>query len=285
MNKNTVNLLIAAAFIGTTFFTGCEIKNSGKPQQSQVQALKADSSVTAETTDVQQKHVSQTGVPGSKKKQKKEVVIHEEFNAELWDNVVNKDLTKTKESLVKGADVNARAFGEWTPLMRAVSDRNIEMCILLIENGANVNAREKNNNPIIAFACGNNNTDIVKLLLKNKAKANVKNSEGMPVLAVTASHGIDNVKLLIENGAEVNMTDRNGKTALMVACSYGRADVAKYLIDKGADVNAKMADGSTALSIIQNNIGKEMTEVRRLLKAAGAEETVVEDTKPDLRRR
>jgi len=265
LNFKFISLTLTAGIIFSAMIAGCVKTEPVKSQKNQIQ--KPDSAVA----EVKIEQPLKKEVQAPKEKQKKEIVIHEEFNSELWDNVVNKDLKKTKESLEKGADVNARAFGEWTPLMRAVSDRNLDMSKLLIEHGADVNAREKNNNPVIAFACGSNNIDLIKLLLKNKALANVKNSEGTPVLLVSSSYGLEPVKLLVEKGADVNKPDLNGKTALMVAASYGRTDVVKYLLEKGADVNAKMTDGSTALSITKNNIGKEMPEVRKLLKEAGAE--------------
>ena len=236
-------IFLLVLFISTFLFSGCQ-------KESEKQSAGKDAKVQ--------------NVEGGAAK--------EELNREIWDAVINKNVEKARSMLEKGADVNARAYGGWTPLMRAVSDGNIEISKLLIERGADVDAREDLGNPILLFACRKDRVDILSLLLEKGAAVNVKNAQGEPALSVAASYGIEVVGPLVERGADVNAQDNDGKTPLMVAAVYGRADIVKFFIEKGADVNARTKSGATVLGLMRPYIGHEMVEVRKDLISAGARE-------------
>ena len=203
---------------------------------------------------------------------KKDFGNKEEINRELWNAVINKDIEKTRSMLEKGADVDSRAYGGWTPLIRAVSDGNSEISGLLIERGADVNAKDNSGNPLLFFAFRKEKVKILNLILEKNADVNIKNSEGQPAISVAASYGIEVVRPLVERGADVNIQDNDGKTPLMAAALYGRADVVKLFIERGADVNARTKSGATVLNLMKPYIGHEMVEVRKELKSAGAKE-------------
>jgi ankyrin repeat protein len=206
---------------------------------------------------------------GCNKEAGKQDANKERLNKQLWDAVIDRDIIKVRSALESGADVDARAYGGWTPLMRAVSDGNYEISKLLIDRGADVNAKENFGNPLLFFSLRKNKINILNLLLEKGVYVNVKNWEGNPALSVAASYGIEVAKPLIEKGADVNARDNDGKTPLMTAAVYGRADVVKLFIEKGADVNAKTKSGATAISLMTPYIGHEMDEVRAELRKAG----------------
>lgn len=143
--------------------------------------------------------------------------------------------------LMKNEDTDLRNY---TPLMTAVREEDIEMVKLFVKYGASVNA---------------------------------KDSWGISVMsrAVSTKHDSDIsaaiVDFLINNGANVNETSSNEKdnnmTLLMHAVFHGNINIVATLIKNGANVNAQSEKGLTPLLAAQV---KGYTEIEYLLKQNGA---------------
>ena len=132
---------------------------------------------------------------------------------DVWGNL--KSLEEIKELLKKGADVEAKNKYEYTALMKAAINGQLDVVKYLIDNGADVEAKD----------------DI-----------------GQTALMMAANWGkLDVVKCLVEGGADVNAKDGDGRTALLGAAISGQLDEVKYLIDKGADLEASDKFGQTVL--------------------------------------
>ena len=144
-------------------------------------------------------------------------------------------LAVAKLLLDKGADVNARATWDGTPLTDAADSNNLPLAELLVDRGANVNAT-------CPFGC--------TCLHHAVSSKNV-------------------AEFLITKGADVNIKDNNGRTPLNWAVRRRHKDVVELLIAKGADVNAKNNEGETPLSIAEE---KGHTEIVELLRKHGAKE-------------
>ena len=115
------------------------------------------------------------------------------------------DMEMVKLLIANGADVNAKANNDWTPLYRVVSK---EMANLLIEKGADVNA---------------------------------KDSSGETPLHVAINHGAKAVvEVLITKGANVNAKNNQGETPLEFAVDQDAKEIAELLIAKNIQVNAKV---------------------------------------------
>lgn len=171
------------------------------------------------------------------------------------------------------ADVNARNYSGWTPLMLANSS---DATRLLLAAGADVNAQNNSGDtPLISTQ----NSETTQLLLKAGANVNTRNYLGETALmgAVT-----EKTNLLIAAGADIDARDNNGLTALMAAARSGRADVVSLLVIAGArrdlvasggdlyDVRTKHMEslnGMTALDMAQ--MQGHVSVVKLLEKSVG----------------
>lgn len=152
-----------------------------------------------------------------------------------------KDISNIDIDLMKNSDPE---YSNYTPLMMAVRDEDLELVKLFVEYGASVNA---------------------------------KDSWGISVMsrAVSTKHDSDIsaaiVDFLINNGANVNETSSNEKdnnmTLLMHAVFHGNINIVATLIKNGANVNAQSEKGLTPLLAAQV---KGYTEIEYLLKQNGA---------------
>ena len=144
-----------------------------------------------------------------------------------------------------GGDVNARDYGDKTPLITASKNHNINLVTFLIENGANMDLQDIDGKTALHYAvdlCG-----ILGCLIRNGADVNTRTKyDNCTPLMIASKKGLLNVvTFLIVHGAKVDQQDKNGKTALHHAV-HSR-DVLSCLIKNGADVNACTNDNCTPL--------------------------------------
>jgi len=169
------------------------------------------------------------------------------INGDLLRAVDRGDLTKVKDSLDKGVDINAQS-SQGTSLSLASFNGQIEIVKLLIEKGADVNVKDNAGWSPLIWASATNHAEIAKLLIDKGAHINEKNNQGQTPLMFASKWGsIEIVKLLIDKGAEINMQMNDGWTPLMDAIDSHHVEIAKLLIEKGADVNLKSNKGWTTL--------------------------------------
>ena len=172
--------------------------------------------------------------------------------------VRQEDVKAVNKLIAKGADVNARFFGE-TPLHWAIRDSNVEMAALLIAKGADVNARARNGEgwtPPYLAQKSIRGIEIMILLIKNGVDDNVKDffKNNYPkkqiyshehINRVTYLHttvGFGNVELteeLLALGFDVNVKDYNGETPLHWAVRNKNVKLITLLLRYGANPNAK----------------------------------------------
>ena len=120
----------------------------------------------------------------------------------------------------KGADVNAVAFDNYTPLIIAVIKENIEIARLLIESGANIDTgtSKEYDTPLI-IAVKKENIEIARLLIEAGANVNLVNQNGNDPLSIAVTkENIEIARLLIESGANIDTgTSKEYDTPLIIA--------------------------------------------------------------------
>ena len=177
-------------------------------------------------------------------------------------------------------DVNALHPSGRTDLIYAVLGGDITKLRDLLARGANVNIRDERGKTALAYTTDLSENaealEIAAALIAAGADVNLKDSIGMTVL-IEAVYEYDDkdgklLKMLLAAGADANAKDNYGTTVLMHAVHAATADSAlisnvKKLIRAKARVNEHNSLGQTALSIAIKSKDKELIN---LLKRAGA---------------
>jgi ankyrin repeat protein len=142
----------------------------------------------------------------------------------------------------------------YTPLMAAITDKNINILKLLIKGEADPNMPMNKDpywHPLECAIMQDNsakNNEIIELLLEAGAD---KENALRDALSIEAP--FENIKVLIDNGVKVNTP--GGISPLEYAISHCRLDVVNLLIDEGAHVNMHSSDGTTPLIAAIRGIG------------------------------
>ncbi|NWH44249.1 RN5A ribonuclease, partial [Fregata magnificens] len=175
--------------------------------------------------------------------------------------------------LKKGADVNSKAEGGWTPLQSAVQADNEDLVRLLLEKGACPHARKDNGGTAFTEAAIAGNVNILELLLDRGLNINDHDDNGFTAFMEAAWYGKkEALKFLYSKGANVNLRravseekeklHKGGRTALMDACRRGHFSVVKTLVQEmGADVNiCDNKDRNALIHVLKEGCAKERYE-------------------------
>lgn len=177
-------------------------------------------------------------------------------------------------------DVNALYPSGKTDLIYAVLERDITKLRDLLARGANVDVRDERGKTALAYTRNSLENaqalEIARALIAAGADVNLKDTIGMTVLMHAAYQFDDKdgkwLKMLLAAGADANAKDNYGTTVLMHAVHAATVDSAlisnvNTLIRAKARVNKRNSLGQTALSIAIKSKDKELIN---LLKRAGA---------------
>ncbi|TGL63629.1 ankyrin repeat domain-containing protein [Leptospira sarikeiensis] len=101
------------------------------------------------------------------------------------DFVYKGDLFGLQNCLRSGYSIDTRDpfTRNYTPLMIAAREGEVEIADFLIRNGADINARTRDGHTALMMAVYNRNIEIVKLLLKNGANVSIKSKQGHTALS------------------------------------------------------------------------------------------------------
>jgi ankyrin repeat protein len=150
-----------------------------------------------------------------------------------------KDFDLTQRLLAKGADVNIRAFGDYTPLHGTAAAGNLKVAKLLIDHGADPNTNGSLGTVLqYMIRLSQPNEQMAKLLVENGAKLTQKSNLGNTVLHLAALKGTaDWTRILVKLGADVNAVNDYDHTPLYYAAKHGYRQTADVLIAAGAKEN------------------------------------------------
>jgi hypothetical protein len=158
--------------------------------------------------------------------------------------------------LKNNAELDARTFDGYTPLIVAVRKSKPKFVRLLLENGADANDSGYYGISALMYACMEPNLEIASLLLDNGADIDypMDNAGDATVLMLAAreSESPELVSFLLDNDADAELTDNDGKTALDYAAENENlkdTDVYRRLevLTKGAGEKSEEKSGSIVL--------------------------------------
>uniref|UniRef100_UPI001008D9E7 ankyrin repeat domain-containing protein n=1 Tax=Longirhabdus pacifica TaxID=2305227 RepID=UPI001008D9E7 len=184
------------------------------------------------------------------------------------------DLSKVKQLITNGSDVNARNSHGDPLLQMAIEKQNKELVKLLLDNKVDLNAELylMKGQTLLDIAIKEGNTEILSMMLnatsefnddalfyeavqaildnnqqalqqvKNKGfDMNTPNKAGDTLLSAIAQWDKEAVAMVTELGANVDTLNSEGMTPLMQAAEKGNTEVVSYLLQKGANKDLQQA--------------------------------------------
>ncbi|XP_051709403.2 ankyrin repeat domain-containing protein 55 isoform X1 [Oryctolagus cuniculus] len=137
-----------------------------------------------------------------------------------------------------------------TPLMHAVSGRQVDTVKLLLKMGANINTQDAYGRTSLCLATYLGWLEGCVSLLRNGAKHNIPDKNGrLPLHAATAEPDARLLTVLLQQSSlsEINHQDNEGMTPLHWAAFHNRPQHTQLLLKKGADPTLVDKDFKTAL--------------------------------------
>ena len=162
-------------------------------------------------------------------------IQQEELNGKLISAATNGNSNSVRESIVNGADVNAKSNRGWTALHEAALYGHVDIVKILIEKGANVDAKDEAGRTAFHWAAWRGHIDVVKFL--------------------------------IEKGADVDAKDKNNETAVEIAIKFGHHQIAE-LIENSKKICSNNVDPKKETKIDSKNIDILSMDMDELVRMA-----------------
>ncbi|XP_069779180.1 ankyrin repeat domain-containing protein 55 [Narcine bancroftii] len=151
-----------------------------------------------------------------------------------------------------------------TPLMHAISGRQLDTVKLLLKMGASTNTEDACGRTALSLATYLGWLDGCVTLLRNGAKQNIPDKNGrLPLHAATAENNVRLLALLLQQTTmcEINHQDSEGMTPLHWAAFHNRPQHVQALLQKGADPTLVDKDFKTALHWAVQSGNRVMTSI------------------------
>jgi uncharacterized protein len=217
-------------------------------------------------------------------------------NALMW--ALSQRHSAVAEELIRGgANVLAGSKNDFTPLMFAAQQGDVDSIRILLRAGAKPEGYEAGTITPLIIAAAMNHVKAVDLLLDNGANPNTVDWRGYNALLLVvrdSQYGIDLtskdkilaiVKSLLAHGANPNLrlkqpkaltandVSLDGATAILLAAEVNNTEVVKALLDAGADPRISTEQGITPL-MMAAGAGTDIQRARAPEERAMAIDTV-----------
>ena len=167
----------------------------------------------------------------------------------------------------------------WTPLFYAVYDEDVKYCKTLLLAGADPNIPDlENNDTPLSMAARDGNIEICELLHSHGSVLD-KELASRTALHWAAEYGsLPVVEYLVRNGSVVDKPSYYSTgTPLMIAAKKGHTNICQYLLNNNADVNFNFRSNTPLMNACYSYPYGDHKEVVKLLIAAGADISAVDE--------
>lgn len=169
---------------------------------------------------------------------------------------------------------SANAEKEGSMLVEAVAGRDLSKVREIVSAGAELETRDSQGRTALLIATRGDDLEIAKALIAAGADVNAKdNIQDTPFLYAGAEGRLEILKAILATGkANLQDTNRYGGTALIPAAHHGHPDAVRVLLGTGIDIDHVNNLGWTALieAVILGDGGPTYQEIVGLLVDAGA---------------
>ena len=156
----------------------------------------------------------------------------------------------------------------WTPLMVAAINGDVDTIKLLLEESVDIEASSNNGETALMLGASRGHHDVVRILLSSGANIDATNAKGWTTLMLAVRDKDEKtVDLLLSNGADVNHLSPDRWTALAEATFQSQTSIIALLLHCGADTESKSSHDWTPL---MHAAYKGDEEAVTLLLGAGA---------------
>jgi ankyrin repeat protein len=185
----------------------------------------------------------------------------------------NKDINTGEILISFGANIDARDEEDATQgtlLHTIVAAGDVMAVDFLVKRGANLAERNADQQTPLNVAAEQGGSQIVKVLLDADADIDTRDIDGLtPLLSSVRKGHTTAARLLIENGAMIEAWDsRRRRTPLHWAAAQGETQILRLLLEKKCSLNARDYQHSTPIILSLEN---EQNEATTLLLEAGAD--------------
>ncbi|EAY15122.1 MGC83745 protein, putative [Trichomonas vaginalis G3] len=144
-----------------------------------------------------------------------------------------------------------RDSDEFTPLLYACYDNNLQLVKSLIEGGCNKNAVTKSGSNCLLLASFDGYLEIVKYLIEAgfdkdwRKQSNKFNA----ILCASQKGHLETVKYLKSIGCDVNSKQKGNSNCIYCAATEGHLETIQYLVSAGCNPDEKDVSGITPLNV------------------------------------
>lgn len=181
--------------------------------------------------------------------QRKSALIHT-----VMDGVNVEDKFRYQESVKAliqgGVDIHLGDKTQKTPLMYAISGRNLSIVNLLLQHDAKVNQKDKEGNSAVHYCARYGNKKIMKSLIRANASLYETNKKGWTPIQIAADVGNRQcIQLLLSEGINLNGYFLPGKSPLMLATISKDIKTVSHLLNIGANPYCLDENGNSLLML------------------------------------
>ncbi|NQT13621.1 MAG: ankyrin repeat domain-containing protein, partial [Planctomycetes bacterium] len=165
--------------------------------------------------------------------------------AELAEAAAQGDAERVDALVDEGVDANARGEHGLTPLIYAMSGKNIQGFQRLLERGADPNQHMHFGESAMKWAAYQDESGHLKMLLAHGGDPNLRyptaEKDPTPLHWAIQGPSVENARILIDGGADPRGRGANG-SPLMLAARDGRFDMVYGMLEADADFRPKKRD-------------------------------------------